>query len=104
MSLPDAIAHTLAARDKADAEQDHGHTRQIMTFVHASGGHEAVELGMFEGPLPVPVVGQTVTLWATGHPLVVDRVETHYGLCDTETRPRREQLASVIVFVSPPTD
>ncbi|MFD7540951.1 hypothetical protein [Streptomyces sp. NPDC059819] len=103
MSLPDAITATLAARDKVDFEQDFARTRQIMTFVHRTEGAEAVELAMFEGPLPIPSVGQAVTLWITGHPLVVQRVETHYGLGGAETHPKREQVASVIVFVEPRT-
>ncbi|MEU3375256.1 hypothetical protein ABZ734_33080 [Streptomyces sp. NPDC006660] len=103
MSLPDAITATLAAREKVDSEQDFARTRQIMTFVHATDDAEAVELGMFEGPLPIPAVGQNVTLWVTGHPLVVQRVETHYGLGGADTHPGREQVASVIVFVAPRT-
>ncbi|MFD7162449.1 hypothetical protein [Streptomyces violascens] len=103
MSLPDAITSTLAARDKVDFEQDFARTRQIMTFVHTTDSAEAVELGMFEGPLPIPAVGQAVTLWRTGHPLMVERVETHYGLGGADTHPKREQVASVIVFVGPRT-
>ncbi|WP_369384118.1 hypothetical protein [Streptomyces sp. cg36] len=98
--LPNAIAQTLVALDKTAHTRGYEHTRQVMTFLYQQG-NEAIDLGLFEGPLPIPVVGQTVTLWATGNPLLVTRIETHYGIGQHGDDTTSAQVASVLVFVEP---
>ncbi|MFK8906583.1 hypothetical protein [Streptomyces sp. YS-3] len=98
--LPTAIEQTLVALNKMSEMRSYDHTRQVMTFLYQRGD-EAIDLGLFEGPLPIPAVGQSVTLWTTGNPLVVTRVETHYGIGQHGDDKQGAQVASVLVFVEP---
>ncbi|MEU1072774.1 MULTISPECIES: hypothetical protein [unclassified Streptomyces] len=98
--LPAAIEQTLVARNHMNEARPYNHTRQVMTFLYQRGD-EAIDLGLFEGPLPIPSVGQAVTLWITGNPLIVTRVETHYGIGQHGEDKQGAQVASVLVFVEP---
>lgn len=101
--LPTAIQQTLAALNKVNEARPYDHTRQVMTFLYQQGD-EAIDLGLFEGPMPIPAVGQSVTLWTTGNPLTVTRVETYYGFGRHGEDSHGAQLASVLVFVEPAAD
>lgn len=96
--LPGEIAGVLTERRRRTEGWDYSRARQSVAFLYDHDG-EHVDLALFqseEGALPVPQVGQTVTLLNKG-PLIVDRVETDYGLgLDGE------QHASVCVYVKLP--
>ncbi|MET8818473.1 hypothetical protein [Streptomyces rochei] len=94
--LPHAIKATLQARQRYEKERTYDSTRQVISFLYRDGD-ELIELGLFTGPMPVPVVGQTVTVWDVTVPLVVTDVHIHYGLGSPPA-----QLASVSVYVDVP--
>ncbi|MET9729256.1 hypothetical protein ABZZ79_00895 [Streptomyces sp. NPDC006458] len=101
--LPQAIETTLQARARNIELQDYGRVRQSTSFVYRDGDNE-IDLAMFEGPMTVPVKGETVTLWdQMKAPLVVVDVVRHYGLGsspgDTDSR---AQHVSVVVYVDVP--
>lgn len=93
--LPSEIDDVLAEHQKVVETWDYSATRQSLVFMYEQDG-EQVELAIFQGPLPVPHPGQTITLHNTA-PLVVDRVETDYDLGD-----KGDQHASVNVYVKLP--
>lgn len=94
--LPDAITATMQARQRYEEEHSYDGVRQATTFLYRDGEQE-VDLGQFAGPMPVPAVGQTVTVWDVTVPLVVTDVKIHYGHGDPSA-----QLVSVSVYVDVP--
>ncbi|MFG2458138.1 hypothetical protein ACGFWE_13855 [Streptomyces sp. NPDC048523] len=92
--LPESLEAVLDAQDVE--RQDYDRARQVMTFMYQTGEDKTI-LGRIEGTVPVPVVGQTVRLWTSKVALVVEDVETFYGLY----REDGEQFAEVTVRVKP---
>ncbi|WP_282790952.1 hypothetical protein [Streptomyces sp. CC224B] len=91
--LPASIESIREAAQQARTDRAYEKSRQFTVFIYSDGETE-IELAEFEGPMPVPVPGQTVSLWTNKVSVVVDRIETFYGLGEGGT-----QLASVQVFV-----
>lgn len=96
--LPASIESVLDVAKQARNERSYEGTRQFTAFIYRDG-EEEIDLADFEGPMPVPAPGQTVALWTNKASLVVDHVETFYGLGQGG-----KQLASVQVFVKPAED
>lgn len=96
-ALPQAIEETLKAREKYAEVHSYERVRQTTVFLYRDGEDE-IELGLFEGTVPVPVVGQKVTVWDVRAPLVVTDVLTHYGHGGPDS-----QHVSVVVYVDAPT-
>lgn len=101
--LPQPIADALQRRQRNVELQDYGRVRQSTSFVYRDGDDE-LDLAMFEGPVPVPAKGETITLWNDMQaPLVVVDVVRHYGLGHSpEDADSRAQHVSVVVYVDVP--
>ncbi|GAA0453985.1 hypothetical protein ACFQ2B_27745 [Streptomyces stramineus] len=93
--LPREIGKVLKAAAEFEVPRWKVEPRQTLAFVYEHDGEE-IELTRFSGDLPVPAVGQTVTLHNTKDPLIVDRVCTDYGIAGDQ------QHASVSVYVRLP--
>lgn len=96
--LPVTIQTILEAAKQARDNRRYEATRQFTVFTYSDGETET-DLAEFEGPMPVPAPGQALALWTTKARVVVDRVDTFYGLGEGGT-----QLASLQVFVKPAED
>ncbi|MFJ6729383.1 hypothetical protein ACIQPQ_31225 [Streptomyces sp. NPDC091281] len=80
-SLPEAVKAALQARDQRLSQGDYGYNvRSVISFRYdgpdENGFRHDIELAVFDGPLPIPAVGQRVDLWNTRprQPFKVDRV------------------------------
>lgn len=100
--LPAAVERATEAMAKVVSHQDDCRTVRMTFFVYDDGEKEH-SLGLFYGDIPIPAVGQTVSLWEQGHRLGVARVHTSYGLQEADGE-KWPQVVSVTVFVEPLED
>lgn len=100
--LPDAIATVHAAglqSGKPGTSLDI--FDQSIWFAYRQPNGQAFGLALVRGPVRVPAIGETITLWTKQIQLRVVDIESHYGLLHGLNPDDGQPHASITVYVEP---
>ncbi|MGV9755419.1 hypothetical protein ACWDUC_06225 [Streptomyces tricolor] len=100
--LPDAIATVHAAGLQAEKPGTSlGLFDQSIWFAYRRASGPPFGLALVRGPVRVPAIGETITLWTQQVPLRVVDIESHYGLLHGLDPDDGQPHASIKVYVEP---